>query len=525
MSFYKILLLAIFFISANSNSIAQPLFFDHADQLLQAYVEDGKVLYEILAQDKSLINELSREIGDLSLQGRSPNEEKAFYINAYNLLVIKEVTEHYPVSSPLDIQGIFEGKKHRVAGKMLTLNELEKEVLMKKFFDPRLHFVLVCGANGCPPIPARAFRPENVEVMIQNAASAALNDDDYIRVDRKRKIVELPMIFKWYRDDFVRDSTNMIAFLNLYRKERIPENFEITYYPYDWSLNIKKKSEVSWYPSASDTQNEAKEINYYLLPSSLLRKGHMEWRFFSNLYSQTHSFDAMGRKINLTSRASYFTEIAQWSYGISSRFNIGMDMLYKAVSLDPPASTPLAIFHSGKNERAQSGLTGMGPKIRWIPFRSLPRLSIQSTLYFPVKKDMEGGLSGKPFLEYDRLFLWTQINMDRMLHRQWQLYGGLDVWLRSDFSFDPERFLIATPLKMILSWFPGEKSAFYYLTEWAPTFGEPFISSYYLQSGLGFKYFILEQLEAELLFTDFLLGKNSGAGKTYNIGLRYILQR
>ncbi len=272
-------------------------------------------------------------------------------------------------------------------------------------------------------------------------------------------------------------------------------------------------------------RNEANELNYYLLPASLLQKGHMEWRLFSNLYSQTRSFDAAGRKINLSLRASYFTEIVQWSYGITSRFNVGVDMLYKAVSLDAPGSTPLAIFHSGDNERAQAGLSGIGPKIRWIPFRRVPRLSIQSTLYFPVKKDMEGRLSGKPFLEYDRIFLWTQINMDRMLHPQWQIYGGVDLWFRSDYSFDPQRFLLSTPLKMILSWFPDEKSAFYFLTEWTPTFGEPLISSYYLQSGLGFKYFILEQLEGELLFTSFFLGKNSGAGKTFNLGLRYILQR
>ncbi len=251
----------------------------------------------------------------------------------------------------------------------------------------------------------------------------------------------------------------------------------------------------------------------------------MEWRLFSNLYSQTRFFDAAGRKRALSSRASYFTEIVQWSYGISSRFNVGIDMLYKAVSLDPPGSTPLAIFHSGNNTEAQSGLSGIGPKIRWIPFRSMPRLSIQSTLYFPVKKDMEGRISGKPFLEYDRLFLWTQINMDRMLHPQWQLYGGLDIWLRSDYTFSRDRFLLSTPLKLIVSYFPGEKSALYFLSEWTPSFGEPLISSYYAQSGLGFKYFILDQLEGELLITSFFLGKNSGAGKTFNIGLRYILQR
>ena len=131
---------------------AQNDFFDRADQFFQGYVEDGKVIYELIKEDPTLLNSLIEEIKRYPISERNKEAQKAFYMNAYNLLLIKEIVGHYPIQSPMDIPGLFDKKKHLIAGQSLTLNELEREVLLKDFFDPRLHFALVCGANGCPPL-------------------------------------------------------------------------------------------------------------------------------------------------------------------------------------------------------------------------------------------------------------------------------------------------------------------------------------------------------------------------------------
>ncbi|WP_348647892.1 DUF547 domain-containing protein [Arenibacter sp. F20364] len=36
-----------------------------------------------------------------------PNVYQAFWINTYNLLVIKGIVDHYPVKSPLDVPSFF----------------------------------------------------------------------------------------------------------------------------------------------------------------------------------------------------------------------------------------------------------------------------------------------------------------------------------------------------------------------------------------------------------------------------------
>jgi len=80
-----------------------------------------------------------------------------------------------------------------------------------------------------------------------------------------------------------------------------------------------------------------------------------------------------------------------------------------------------------------------------------------------------------------------------------------------------------TPAKLFLSWFAGNRWAFYGMGEFNPTWGQGGISSAYYQNGLGLKYQLTDNLEIEGLYTDFLAGKNQGAGRTFNIGLR--LQR
>jgi hypothetical protein len=51
--------------------------------------------------------------------------------------------------------------------------------------------------------------------------------------------VKVSEIFKWYREDFVKDGKSEIDFLNTYRKEKIMPNSKLSYYTYDWRLNGK----------------------------------------------------------------------------------------------------------------------------------------------------------------------------------------------------------------------------------------------------------------------------------------------
>jgi hypothetical protein len=214
-------------------------FFELSDEFFKEHVENGLVAYEKIDEDNTALPLLVSQIGDYELGDKDESEKKAFYINAYNILVIHGIVANYPVKSPLDIEGFFDKRKYRVAGEMLTLNEIENEKLRKAYNDPRIHFVLVCAALGCPKITNAAFTPANLESKLEEQTIVSLNDENFIRIDNQKGKADISEIFKWYKEDFG-GSGNFRNFINEYRDKDIPDSYSIGHYAYDWSLNEKK---------------------------------------------------------------------------------------------------------------------------------------------------------------------------------------------------------------------------------------------------------------------------------------------
>lgn len=212
-------------------------FTQSADRFFRQYVHKGLVDYQSVRQNMQEAEALYQQIGEMSVQAMSPIEKKAFYINAYNLIVIRQVAKNYPVSSPMDISGFFDSQKHQVGGEMLTLNELEKQKLLQTYQDARIHFVLVCAAKSCPPLASFAFQAAQVEEQITQRTLIALNEGNFIRLKPEQKAVEISQIFEWYNNDFMREASSVLAFINQYRKKKIPSSYTVNYYKYDWALN------------------------------------------------------------------------------------------------------------------------------------------------------------------------------------------------------------------------------------------------------------------------------------------------
>ena len=212
-------------------------FTEGTNQLLESSVEDGRVDYKALSNNADQVKQLYQQVGSISLQGASDAEKKAFYINAYNIITIHQIIQNYPVKSPMDIDGFFDKKKHQVAGESLTLNQLEKERLLKNHFDPRAHFVLVCAAVSCPPLADFAYQADQIDQQIKQKTEEALNNPEFIRVDKSKKKVYISKIFDWYKADFTKNEASVLQYINQYRDEKIPESYRVGYYEYDWGLN------------------------------------------------------------------------------------------------------------------------------------------------------------------------------------------------------------------------------------------------------------------------------------------------
>ncbi len=235
---FLVLVLSVGFLATPSvgQDMTMDVFYKKADVFLSKNVSMSKVNYKGLHAKPEELTELYSAIETMDLSTATENQKLAFYINAYNLLVIHQVVSKYPIKSPMEVPGFFDKMKHQVAGKAMTLNDLEKGTLFVEFKDPRLHMALVCAAKSCPPLREGAYFDTRVERQLDEAMISAVNDNDFIRVNSSKKKVELSMIFEWYKDDF-KSKKNKMAYINYFRKSKIPSNYKVGYYEYDWSLN------------------------------------------------------------------------------------------------------------------------------------------------------------------------------------------------------------------------------------------------------------------------------------------------
>lgn len=231
-----IILLFLLLISTLGKAQDTSQFFKKADTFFGQYVQDGKVAYQKIKKHPDSMTDLLEIAREVSVSTKNPKTYQAFWINAYNLLVIKSVVEAYPINSPLDVPGFFDAKTHFVGGRNLTLNDIENKLLRATFpNEPRFHFALVCAGKGCPPIINKAYLPETLDSQLQQQTAYSLNNPQFIRLQDGK--VGLSQIFEWYEGDFKKNGKGFLDFINPFRKKKIPSDTPITFYPYDWSLN------------------------------------------------------------------------------------------------------------------------------------------------------------------------------------------------------------------------------------------------------------------------------------------------
>src|ERR1700750_1982895 len=93
------------------------------DQLLDLYVRNGDVYYRAVKSDRGKLDGYVAQLATASVERASRAEQIAFWLNAYNALVLRTVIDHYPIQgrsgeypakSVRQIPGAFDRLTHRV---------------------------------------------------------------------------------------------------------------------------------------------------------------------------------------------------------------------------------------------------------------------------------------------------------------------------------------------------------------------------------------------------------------------------
>lgn len=210
------------------------------NNLLARYVVDSGVEYAVWKNnptDMKAIQDVVDGIANQKISGLGKQEQLAFYLNAYNAWILHEALGKYPTKSVKDLLfTFFTSPRITVSGEKISFNHLEKDIIRRKFNDPRVHFALNCASRSCPPLNREAFEGDKLNRQLEKLSVAFVNSPRGVDYMPEKKAAALSAIFNWYRDDF-KAGGGVMAFINGRRRPPLPNDTKVTYQDYDWSLN------------------------------------------------------------------------------------------------------------------------------------------------------------------------------------------------------------------------------------------------------------------------------------------------
>lgn len=269
-----IALFMLLFLSSKASFAAVPPF-TAFQEILTAHVKERNLADGGFESDFNYSNAKNAEVQANILQQMailnnfepsviaSKEEALAFWINTYNFFMIAKVLKDGFDNGVLNIESVkdlgsffspykaFQQRDFKVSGKLLTLDEIEKNILLgvdyqkKQWKDARIHFAVNCASVGCPPIRASVYTAANINAILDQNVKMALKTKRHFELTDDS--IRVTSLFKWYEDDFSSESGSIHQWIagfidNKILRDKVLSIKKVDYIDYDWSLNLPKKS-------------------------------------------------------------------------------------------------------------------------------------------------------------------------------------------------------------------------------------------------------------------------------------------
>ncbi len=238
------------------------------DAVLDLYVRDGFVYYRALQSDRRKLDAYIAALDGPVARGiaNGPKDAQiAFWLNAYNGTVLKSVIDNYPIngrasnypaSSLRQVPGVFDKTVHHIAGRVLTLDQIETTVIAA-YHDPRLYLALGRGAAGSPRLRSEAYTADTLGAALSSVASEFATGGSQLDINEATGTLSVTAVLSWRQADFVAAYAEgadaryrqrspleraLMAFItpNLlpHELEFLERNtFKVQFLPFDWRLN------------------------------------------------------------------------------------------------------------------------------------------------------------------------------------------------------------------------------------------------------------------------------------------------
>jgi hypothetical protein len=184
------------------------------DELLDLYVRDGFVYYNALRLERGKLDRYVASLGGpaaTALAQGSADAQKAFWINAYNALVLRTVIDHFPIrgraadyppGSVRQVPGAFEKAAHRVAGRTVSLDSIEKDILVG-LGDARALLALGRGSYGGGRLRSEAFDAATLDDQLTAVAAETVTRTELVRIQAADNLLSVSPLFSWREAAFV----------------------------------------------------------------------------------------------------------------------------------------------------------------------------------------------------------------------------------------------------------------------------------------------------------------------------------
>lgn len=180
---------------------------DYARALSRNVRPSGDLDFEGLRSERAALERFIASLAAVSPHNRPdlfplPEDGLAYWINAYNALVLQQLVERYPEGVEAQWFGRFYwGHAWPVGGELLTPWALEQRILFGEYADPRVHFALFRGTRGGPRLDGAPYQPDFLDAQLNDASRRYMEDVRHVRlVD---KTVHLARLFETRRQDFL----------------------------------------------------------------------------------------------------------------------------------------------------------------------------------------------------------------------------------------------------------------------------------------------------------------------------------
>ena len=201
----------------------------------------------VTPEDRAALKSYLATLQNVAISSYNPAEQKAYWMNLYNALIMDLVLARFPVGSIRDInispglmvRGPWAAKLVTIEGERVSLDDIEHRILRPIWKDNRIHYALTWASLGSPNLQRSAYTGDNMEALLEGGAREFINHPR--GVELKNGHLKVSSLYAWFDEDFGGSAEGLMEHWQAYASRPLVDSLRKYTggldHDYDWRLN------------------------------------------------------------------------------------------------------------------------------------------------------------------------------------------------------------------------------------------------------------------------------------------------